>query len=189
MASPPLPCCRGLLPAAGGCSRCKCRLQPAVAGGVLTDAPTARDSKLSYVPKSPKEMTRLQRRLAEAGFHGLPRCWSTRSRDRAGGDWIRDGVVGDGPATRCDLRRRRGGAGLHGARLHRRPPHPAAQEADRERPAGRARPAHRQSRGRSGHRSGAHEVCRGSRSPTPRSRRSCTSSTSRLAPASRASRR
>jgi tight adherence protein C len=46
-------------------------LQPAVAG-VLTDAPTARDSKLStYVPKSPKEMSRLQRRLAEAGFHGF----------------------------------------------------------------------------------------------------------------------
>jgi tight adherence protein C len=47
-------------------------LQPAVAGGVLTDAPSLRDSKLStYVPKSPKEMTRLQRRLAEAGFHGF----------------------------------------------------------------------------------------------------------------------
>ena len=46
-------------------------LQPAVAG-MLTDAPTARDSRLStYVPKSPKEMTRLQRRLAEAGFHGF----------------------------------------------------------------------------------------------------------------------
>ena len=45
--------------------------QPA-GGGVLTDAPTARDSKLStYVPKSPKEMSRLQRRLAEAGFHGF----------------------------------------------------------------------------------------------------------------------
>jgi tight adherence protein C len=46
--------------------------QPAVAGGVLTDAPSPRDTKLStYVPKSPKEMTRLQRRLAEAGFHGF----------------------------------------------------------------------------------------------------------------------
>ena len=46
--------------------------QPAVAGGMLTDVRTARDSKLStYVPKSPKEMTRLQRRLAEAGFHGF----------------------------------------------------------------------------------------------------------------------
>jgi tight adherence protein C len=43
----------------------------AVAGGVLIDRPTARDSKLStYVPKSPKEMTRLQKRLAEAGYHG-----------------------------------------------------------------------------------------------------------------------
>jgi len=47
-------------------------VQAAVAGGMLTDAPTARDSKLStYVPKSPKEMTRLQRRMAEAGFHGF----------------------------------------------------------------------------------------------------------------------
>lgn len=46
--------------------------QPAVASGVLTDAPNARAGKLStYVPKSPKEMTRLQRRLAEAGFHGF----------------------------------------------------------------------------------------------------------------------
>ena len=46
--------------------------QHAVAGGVLTDAPSLRDAKLStYVPKSPKEMTRLQRRLAEAGFHGF----------------------------------------------------------------------------------------------------------------------
>jgi tight adherence protein C len=46
--------------------------QAAVAGGVLMDAPSARDSKQStYVPKSPKEMTRLQRRLAEAGFHGF----------------------------------------------------------------------------------------------------------------------
>ena len=45
--------------------------QPAV-GGVLTDAADPRASKLStYVPKSPKEMGRLQRRLAEAGFHGL----------------------------------------------------------------------------------------------------------------------
>lgn len=47
-------------------------VQAGVAGGMLTDAPTARDSKLStYVPKSPKEMTRLQRRMAEAGFHGF----------------------------------------------------------------------------------------------------------------------
>jgi tight adherence protein C len=39
---------------------------------VLADAPSARANKLStYVPKSPKEMTRLQRRLAEAGFHGF----------------------------------------------------------------------------------------------------------------------
>jgi tight adherence protein C len=46
--------------------------QAAVAGGVLSDAPSARATKLStYVPKSPKEMTRLQRRLAEAGFHGF----------------------------------------------------------------------------------------------------------------------
>jgi tight adherence protein C len=47
-------------------------LESAAAGGVLTNTPNARDSKLStYVPKSPKEMTRLQRRLAEAGFHGF----------------------------------------------------------------------------------------------------------------------
>jgi tight adherence protein C len=46
--------------------------QAAVDGGVLADAPSARANKLStYVPKSPKEMTRLQRRLAEAGFHGF----------------------------------------------------------------------------------------------------------------------
>src|SRR5262245_24572026 len=46
--------------------------QPAVAAGVLADSPNARAGKLStYVPKSPKEMTRLQRRLAEAGFHGF----------------------------------------------------------------------------------------------------------------------
>jgi tight adherence protein C len=38
----------------------------------LTDAPTARQQKLSaWVPKSPKEMTRLQRRMAAAGFHGF----------------------------------------------------------------------------------------------------------------------
>ena len=46
--------------------------QPAATTGVLTDAPNPRATKLStYVPKSPKEMTKLQRRLAEAGFHGF----------------------------------------------------------------------------------------------------------------------
>jgi tight adherence protein C len=46
--------------------------------GVLTGAPRLADTpspalqKLArYVPKSPKEMTRLQRRLANAGFHGF----------------------------------------------------------------------------------------------------------------------
>ena len=109
--------------------------QPPSAGGVLSDAPNPRANKLStYVPKSPKEMTRLQRRLAEAGFHGFTPVLDLRVlRDRVGGNWIRDGVGGAGSATGCDIRRRRGGAGLHGARLHRRPPHPTAQEADRER--------------------------------------------------------
>lgn len=46
--------------------------QPAIVTAGLTDTPNPRASKLStYVPKSPKEMTRLQRRLAEAGFHGF----------------------------------------------------------------------------------------------------------------------
>jgi tight adherence protein C len=38
----------------------------------LTDTPSPRLRKLAaYVPKSPKEMSRLQRRLANAGFHGF----------------------------------------------------------------------------------------------------------------------
>ena len=38
----------------------------------LTDAPGPRLQKVApYVPKSPKEMTRLRRRLAHAGFHGF----------------------------------------------------------------------------------------------------------------------
>lgn len=38
----------------------------------LADMPSPRLQKLArYVPKSPKEMTRLQRRLANAGFHGF----------------------------------------------------------------------------------------------------------------------
>lgn len=38
----------------------------------LSDMPSARLQKLTrYVPKSPKEMTRLQKRLATAGFHGF----------------------------------------------------------------------------------------------------------------------
>jgi tight adherence protein C len=37
----------------------------------LTEVPTDRQKKIaSFVPKSPKEMGRLQRRLATAGFHG-----------------------------------------------------------------------------------------------------------------------
>ncbi len=42
-----------------------------VGAGVLTDRPDPRLQKLrTYVPKSPREMTRLQRRMAQAGFHG-----------------------------------------------------------------------------------------------------------------------
>ena len=38
----------------------------------LADTPSPRLQKVAkYVPKSPKEMTRLQRRLATAGFHGF----------------------------------------------------------------------------------------------------------------------
>jgi tight adherence protein C len=38
----------------------------------LADTPNAREQKLaSWVPKSPKEMGRLQKRLATAGFHGF----------------------------------------------------------------------------------------------------------------------
>jgi tight adherence protein C len=38
----------------------------------LTDAPSPQVQKIAaWVPKSPKEMTRLQRRLATAGFHGF----------------------------------------------------------------------------------------------------------------------
>src|SRR5689334_4289391 len=38
----------------------------------LAELPTQAQKKLaSYVPKSPKEMGRLQRRLATAGFHGF----------------------------------------------------------------------------------------------------------------------
>jgi tight adherence protein C len=41
-------------------------------GGVLSEAPSPQARKLAtYVPKSPKEMSRLQRRLAEAGYHGF----------------------------------------------------------------------------------------------------------------------
>jgi tight adherence protein C len=41
-------------------------------GSGLTDAPSARLKKIAaYVPKSPKEMSRQQRRLAKAGFHGF----------------------------------------------------------------------------------------------------------------------
>jgi tight adherence protein C len=49
-----------------------------VSAGVLTDAPQLTDAPsrrlqkvAPYVPKSPKEMTRLRRRLANAGFHGF----------------------------------------------------------------------------------------------------------------------
>lgn len=47
---------------------------PAVLVGAvrLADTPSPRFEKWArYVPKSPKEMTRLQRRLANAGFHGF----------------------------------------------------------------------------------------------------------------------
>src|SRR5262245_21780267 len=38
----------------------------------LTDTPTDLAKRLaSFVPRSPKEMSRIQRRLAKAGFHGL----------------------------------------------------------------------------------------------------------------------
>ena len=38
----------------------------------LSDLPTAQEKKLAeWVPKSPKEMGRLQRRLATAGFYGF----------------------------------------------------------------------------------------------------------------------
>ena len=57
------------------------RLFPAAFGGspsglvdapTLTDAPSPQLQKLAaFVPKSPKEMTRLQRRMANAGFHGF----------------------------------------------------------------------------------------------------------------------
>src|SRR5262245_20575534 len=50
---------------------------PAVRSGLLADGPrlaelpTPQQQKIaSYIPKSPKEMGRLQRRLAKAGFHG-----------------------------------------------------------------------------------------------------------------------
>jgi tight adherence protein C len=54
-------------------------LESAVLGGgvleqaqVLTDVTTPQQQKLAaYVPKSPKEMSRLQRRLATAGYHGF----------------------------------------------------------------------------------------------------------------------
>ena len=40
-------------------------------GPRLSDAPTPQQKKLiAFIPKSPKEMSRLQRRLAGAGFHG-----------------------------------------------------------------------------------------------------------------------
>jgi tight adherence protein C len=50
------------------------RARPSVLteGRLLTDGPTAEQQRLaSFVPKSPKEMGRLQRRLATAGFHGF----------------------------------------------------------------------------------------------------------------------
>jgi tight adherence protein C len=41
-------------------------------GPILADAPSAALKRLAtYVPKSPKEMSRLQKRLATAGFHGF----------------------------------------------------------------------------------------------------------------------
>jgi tight adherence protein C len=41
-------------------------------GPRLADAPTARQQKvIAFIPKSPKEMSRLQRRLAGAGLHGF----------------------------------------------------------------------------------------------------------------------
>jgi tight adherence protein C len=53
-------------------------LQGGVPSGVfvdtprLADLPNAREQKAAkWVPKSPKEMTRLQKRLATAGFHGF----------------------------------------------------------------------------------------------------------------------
>src|SRR5688572_24443063 len=39
---------------------------------LLADAPTEQQKRLAaYIPKSPKDMTRLQRRLAMAGYHGF----------------------------------------------------------------------------------------------------------------------
>ena len=53
-------------------------LQSAAPSGALVDAPrltetpTTREQKLAaWVPKSPKEMSRLQKRLASAGYHGF----------------------------------------------------------------------------------------------------------------------
>ena len=91
-----------------------------------------RDSKLStYVPKSPKEMTRLQRRLAEAGFHGFtPVLIYAFSEIALAGIGFLTVVAVLGPRRGAIFAVVARGAGLHDPRLHCRASDPAAQETD-----------------------------------------------------------
>ena len=84
-----LPSCRAPLPVGGACFALQMPARAAclAAGGVLADLPNsaATASCPLMCPKSPKEMTRLQRRLAEAGFHGFtPVLVYAFCRDRVG---------------------------------------------------------------------------------------------------------